>query len=286
MGADAREVGRRQLLIEELEHALADERTIRPETFVVAHGGVCRARVVPARERSGILEHPFVLHYLRLRAMTIASPTATVDALLPLSLLEAVRDVDTPDDDADADYVAELRNKRLGLSDTVYAQIKRYTDAVRKQIRTAEDEAIALAKLIGRRPDAEAVFRAAGRFLAREAYLTLTPLTRRLLRLLPSLLARPMALRRARRIAARYLNGTVDRVGNSLVLRVPISVTLETAPNATGCAYYEAALRELLRLMIGNQGAVEHTRCSARGEGTCEWRAEWRPVEKGEDSDT
>ena len=42
---------------------------------------------------------------------------ATVDALLPLSLLEAVRNVDTPIDQVDTEYVDELRNKRLGLSD-------------------------------------------------------------------------------------------------------------------------------------------------------------------------
>ena len=55
---------------------------------------------------------------------------ATVDALLPLSLLEAVRNVDTPSDQLDAEYVDELRNKRLGLSDTIYAQIKRHSEAV------------------------------------------------------------------------------------------------------------------------------------------------------------
>ena len=48
-----------------------------------------------------------------------------VDALLPLSLLEAVRDVDTPSDQLETEFVDELRNKRFGLSDTVYAQIKR-----------------------------------------------------------------------------------------------------------------------------------------------------------------
>ncbi|HEX7939239.1 MAG TPA: hypothetical protein VF483_09630, partial [Gemmatimonadaceae bacterium] len=90
----------------------------------------------------------------------------TVDALLPLSLLEAVRDVDTPGD-LDQEFVDELRNKRLGLSDTVYLQIKRYTDAVKKRQRTPQDDSIGLARLIGRRPDAESVFRAAGQFLAR-----------------------------------------------------------------------------------------------------------------------
>ena len=200
----------------------------------------------------------------------------TVDALLPLSFLEAVRTVDSPDGDLEAEFVPELRNKRLGLSDTVYAQIRRYTEAIKRNQRAAADEAMALAKLIGRRPDAEAVFRAAGRYLAREAYLTLSTPTRRSLKLLPGLVARPVALRRARGIAERYLNGRITRVGSTLTLEVPKSVTWDSAPRAAGCAYYEAAFRELLRLFAVSGGTVEHVRCVSRGEGSCEWRAEWR----------
>ena len=202
---------------------------------------------------------------------------ATVDPLLPLSLLEAVRTVDTPDQD-EAEFVPELRNKRLGLSDTVYAQIRRFTEAVRRSQRGSFDEAVALARLIGRRPDAEDVFRAAGRYVANQAYETIPVSTRRLMRLLPSLLSRPIALRHVRRIAERYLNGSVTRVGSSIRLTVPESVTLDSAPRQTGCVYYEAALHELLRLMVDGAGAVEHVRCQGRGEGSCEWRAEWRPA--------
>ncbi len=202
---------------------------------------------------------------------------ATVDPLLPLSLLEAVRTVDTPDQD-EAEFVPELRNKRLGLSDTVYAQIRRFTEAVKRNQRGSFDEAVALARLIGRRPDAEDVFRAAGRFIANRSYDTIPASTRRLMRLLPSLLSRPMAMRHIRRIAERYLNGAVARVGGSIMLTVPESVTLDSAPRQTGCVYYESALRELLALMVDGAGAVEHVRCQGRGEGTCEWRAEWRPA--------
>lgn len=202
----------------------------------------------------------------------------TVDALLPLSLLEAVRDVDTPGD-LDSEFVDELRNKRLGLSDTVYLQIKRYADAVRKQQRTAQDESAGLARLIGRRPDAEAVFRAAGRYLAREAYKTINPFTRRLLRLLPGFVARPIALGRSRSLASRYANGSVRRQGGYVLLDVPSSVTLNTAPGSIGCAYYEAMLREILLLLIGSVGSVDHVRCAGRGEGTCEWRADWKTFE-------
>jgi hypothetical protein len=204
--------------------------------------------------------------------------SATVDALLPLSLLEAVKNVDSPDGDLEAEFVPELRNKRLGLSETVYAQIRRYTDAVRRNQRQIADETLALAKLIGRRPDAEDVFRGAGQFLAREAYLTISAPTRRMLRFLPSFLARPIALRQARRIARRYLNGDVRRVGPFVILHVAVSMTVDAAPRSGGCTYYEASFRELLRLLSVSGGAVEHVRCAGRGEGGCEWRAEWRAV--------
>ncbi len=201
---------------------------------------------------------------------------ATVDALLPLSLLEAVRSVDAPHDDQDAEYVPELRNKRLGLSETVYAQIRRYTAAVKKSHRAPQEEAVALARLIGRRADAQEVFASAGRILAQQSLETTSPVTRRVILVLPSLLARPLALREARRIASRYLNGRIRRVGSSLLLEIPDSVTVDSAPHESGCAYYESVLRELVRLLIGGSGAVEHVRCAARGESVCEWRVDWR----------
>jgi predicted hydrocarbon binding protein len=207
--------------------------------------------------------------------------TATVEPLLPLSLLEAVRAVDTPSGEHEAEFVPELRNKRLGLSDTVFAQIRRYTEAVRRNQRPPFDEAVAIAKLVGRRPDAEAVFREGGRIFARQAYGALSPVTRRLMLSLPSLLSRRIALRHARRIAARYATGRLRRVGSTILLEVERSVTLDTAPRLGGCTFYESALGELMKQLVGGVGAVEHVRCAGRGEGVCEWRAEWRPIGKG-----
>lgn len=201
----------------------------------------------------------------------------TVDPLLPLSFLEAVRNVDTPVEDFEAELVSDLRNKRLGLSDTIYNQIKRFADAVKRGQRTSHDEATGLAKLLGRRPDAEAVFRAAGRHLAAESYRTINAASRRFMLVMPSLLSRPIALRSTRRLARRYLSGRISRVGAMIYLEVPNPVTLDAAPRSTGCTYYEAGLKELLRLMVNSGGAVEHVRCASRGEGMCQWRAEWKP---------
>jgi len=204
--------------------------------------------------------------------------SATVDPLVPLVLLDAVRAVDLPDGDLEAEFVDELRTKRFGLSDTVRAQIRRYEDAVRRGQRLPFDEAAGIAKLIGRRPDAEAVFREAGRRLARQTYGRISAPLRTLIRSLPTLLARPLALAKVRGIGTRFLGGTVRRVGATILLEVQASVTLDAAPRQAGCAFYEAILRELMQLLVGGVGAVEHVRCAGRGERTCEWRAEWRGI--------
>lgn len=203
---------------------------------------------------------------------------ATVNALLPLSFLEAVRRVDAPDDDLDAELVLDLRNKRFGLSDTVYAQIQRYTEATRRDQRTVHEEAAGIARLLGRRPDAEAVFCAAGRYLAAEAHAAIPTPTRRLIAALPALLARPIALRQLRATARRFLDGSVRRVGAFVTLEVTRPVTRDSAPRHAGCAFYEAAFRELLRRLAVSGGAVEHVRCAERGDELCEWRAEWRAI--------
>lgn len=202
----------------------------------------------------------------------------TLDALIPLSFLEAVRSVDSPDGDLEAEFVAELRTKRFGLSETVYAQIRRYSEAVKRNVRSAQEEAVALATLIGRRPDAEAVFRAAGRYVARETFQRIPLPVRQTIALFPSLIARPMALKQTRRIAERYWNGTIRRSGGHLLLEVAASVTVESAPQSLGCTYYEESLHELLRLFGAASGRVDHVRCSARGEGRCEWRVDWRAI--------
>jgi len=202
--------------------------------------------------------------------------SSTVDPLIPLTLLEAVRLVDRPDDTLEAEFVEELKVKRFGSSDTVHAQIGRYVDAVKRGQRPAFEEAAGIARLIGRRPDAEAVFREAGRGLARRTYDRVSLPTRRLVRVLPAMIARPMALGQIKRVAERCLAGEVRRVGSSVHLEVRASVTLDAAPKLAGCTYYESVLRELMQRLVDGVGAVEHVRCASRGEGTCEWRAQWR----------
>lgn len=200
----------------------------------------------------------------------------TVNARVPLSLLEAIRRLDTPLDQSETEYVAELRNKRFGLSDTVYTQIRRYADALKRGQAIPFAEAEGLGTLIGRRPDADELFRNAGSILAEDIYRAMSGVRRGTLHFLPGFLSRPMALRQLTMIADRYLGGTLERSGSFLSLKVPESVTVKGSPKSGGCVFYETALQELLRLLAGMSGPVEHVHCLQRGEPDCEWRAEWR----------
>jgi selenocysteine lyase/cysteine desulfurase len=205
----------------------------------------------------------------------------TVNAIVPLSLLEAVRSVDIPEGD-DVEYVQEHRNKRLGLSDTVIAQIRRYKDAMKRNQAIAVHEASGIARLIGRRADAEGIFVRAGTLVASRMYQMISATTRQIIHLLPGFLARPLAFRQLRKAAEKYFGASVRRVGASIVFGVKDSVTFGSAPRAIGCLYYESALREMLKLLVNGGGMIDHVHCREKGDDSCEWRAEWRAIRTGE----
>lgn len=199
-----------------------------------------------------------------------------LDARLPLALLEAVKLIDTPEAELDAELVHELRNKRFGLSDTVYQQIRRYNDNVKRQQRVPFDEVLALSRLIGRRPDADIAFREAGRRWARAAIATVGATQRNAGTSMPALIGRPIALRVLRRVFKRFMDGVLVRNGTALVLDIRAPVSADAAPRAAGCGLYEAAFREALHVLAGVDGAVEHVMCRSRGDAHCQWRADWR----------
>lgn len=202
-----------------------------------------------------------------------------VNALVPLSLLEAVRSVDIPEgDDVEVEYVQEHRNKRLGLSETVIAQIGRYKDAMKRGQPIAVNEPAGIARLIARRADANEIFVRAGTLLATRMYKMIPSSTRQIIHLLPGFVVRPLAFRQLRKAGAKYFAAEVRRVGASIVVAVREPVTAGGTPKGSGCVYYESAVREMLRLLVNGGGMVDHVHCLDRGEDVCEWRAEWRAV--------
>ena len=55
-----------------------------------------------------------------------------VHSIVPLAVLEAVRNLDTPVEDGLSEFAEELLSKRLGLSATVAMQLREYEGMVRR----------------------------------------------------------------------------------------------------------------------------------------------------------
>ncbi len=198
-------------------------------------------------------------------------------ALLPLALLEAVQNIDTPVDDGLGALDSELATKRLGLSSTVAAQVARYRQAVEQGGDVPAPEGLAVFRLVGRRPDADLVFADAGRRAARYAARRQGAGTRALRAILPGRLGRGAALRSAAGLGRRWLLADLRIVEGMARCEMIDTPALQARDDGTACRFYTAALAELLRLVAGFEGALTHDACRGRGDRSCRWRA--APVE-------
>jgi hypothetical protein len=194
-------------------------------------------------------------------------------AIIPLSLLEAMRNLDTPVEDGLDELAEELVTKRLGLSLTVAAQIERYRIAARREDRVADDEVVAVFRLVSRRSDAELVYADAGRRTARYAARQVHPLRRGLLRVAPGRLQHRIGLTAAARVASRLLHATLRPHGESARVEMRESLATRAQAAGLGCRFYGAAFAELLRVLCGFEGAMIHEGCQGRGDSTCRWSA-------------
>jgi hypothetical protein len=206
-----------------------------------------------------------------------APPRAGVPALLPLSLLEALRALDVPQPDTLDEPHGDLAAKRLGLSRTVEAEIERLRRRALAGEAVPGQEFAALQRLVSRRPDAALVFTDAGRRAARRALERRSAPSRALRRILPGTWGRRFGLQ----VAARIARGTfgVGLEGNAgratrAVLHGALAVVSEPG---SACSFIGAALAELLRQLAGFDGAMVHTNCRKRGSAECAWSATTAP---------
>jgi len=198
------------------------------------------------------------------------STPAPVPALIPLSLLEAIRNLDTPVEDGLEELAGEMAVRRLGLSPTVAAQIQRYRSAAERDGTVDPDEAISVLRLVGRRPDAPLVFADAGRRAARYATRAQRPAWT-MARAPTGGLSLRLALRAVTRVARRTFGGELrsGADGSEFTMREPLSIT--ALPDGSACAFYGAAYGELLRRLADFEGAMLHERCRSRGDPGCVW---------------
>jgi hypothetical protein len=200
-----------------------------------------------------------------------AVPSDNVHAVIPLGLLEAMRNLDTPIDDGLAELAQEMVSKRLGLSSTVALQIERYREAAERDESIALDEAVSVFRLVSRRPDAQLVFADAGRRSARLAARKAAGSVA--IRLSPRPIRRRLGIRSSRRVARRVFWADLTPLGPLAEVRLSDSLATRAGAEGDGCYFYGAVFAELLRLLAGFEGAMLHDHCRARGDSTCYWRA-------------
>ncbi len=201
-------------------------------------------------------------------------PKPSVPALIPLSLLEALRNLDTPVEDGMDELAEEIVVRRLGLSPTVAAQIQRYRQSAERGGRVDTDEVLSVLRLVGRRPDAALVFADAGRRAARYAARSRGRSSRTLARMSPRGVARRIAMRSVIRLVRTYFDGEVSDRAPEVEFRMGAPLSIVALPGGEACLFYGSVYLELLRGLTGFEGALLHQSCLARGQEACVWRTE------------
>ena len=198
---------------------------------------------------------------------------AAVPALLPLSLLEAIRNLDTPVEDGLDELAEEIVVRRLGLSPTVAAQIQRYRAVAEREGTVELDEVVSVLRLVSRRPDASLVFADAGRRAARHAVRSRGRSARTFARVSPTALGRRVSLRAAARLARQVFGGELKAPAHGTEVRMADPLSILAVPDGAACTFYGSAYGELLRCLTAFEGAMLHERCRARGDDACVWRS-------------
>jgi hypothetical protein len=202
--------------------------------------------------------------------------TPSVSPLFPLLLLETMRDRDRPEEVLEDEDISLSMPRRLGLSEVVRMQIRRFEEEVRHRRPQISSQVEDLCRLVIRRPDAEEIFTDAGRRVAERYWHEKGGALRRVARFLP----RAMALRTAQRAARRMFRDLVGPTRFSVTrrpvqLRIDQALTVRADPGGAACAFYAGAFVGLLELYTGRRYRVLHPHCGTRRpEGACEWEVE------------
>jgi predicted hydrocarbon binding protein len=197
---------------------------------------------------------------------------STITPLFPLLVLETMRDMDRPEEVLEDEDLSTSMPRRLGLSDVVGRQIYRLQEEVRRRRPQPARQAEDLIRLMIRRPDAERIFREAGRRMAIREWEERAPPLRGAVRWLPRRLGMIAAVRAARRLFQQIVGaGTLRIQHRPLQMRIDGSFAARVDPGGSACAFYSGALEQLLTFYTQREYRALHAHCEARGDDYCEW---------------
>jgi predicted hydrocarbon binding protein len=192
--------------------------------------------------------------------------------LFPLLVLQTMRDLDRPEEVLEDEDLTVSLPRRLGLSDVVGRQIYRLQEEVRRRRPQPAAEVEDLIRLVIRRPDAEQIFREAGRRIAVDAWENRPRPMRGVVGWLPRRLALVTASRAAKRLFRQIVGDGKLRIRrHPFQMKIEGSFAARVDPSGSACAFYSGALEQLLTAHMGREYLALHPRCQARGDESCEW---------------
>ncbi len=189
-----------------------------------------------------------------------------IAAVVALTLLEVIRSQDRPDEILQDEDPTITMPRRLGLSDVIDTQIRRYREAARRRQRVTENEIGDLFALVVRRPDAREVFFEAGRLLTGK--LPRRPKAGRLKRRL----ARASAKRRVRKRLKVLFGQRVGSFGQGpFVLEGRDLMFARTTPRGEACELISGLCQGIADGYDAGPVLLVHNACQARGDAGCRW---------------
>jgi hypothetical protein len=197
----------------------------------------------------------------------------TVPAALPLTLLEAVRSHDRPEEVLEDENLTASLPRRFGLTDVVDTQIRQFEAAQRAGRNVRLDDVANLMRLVLRRPDAAAIMRDTGRRFAEWDFDRRNGLLRALTPKLPQRLAHVAAARAIRR-TLKLLNAgaAIEVTRQPFHVRVHGCTFARIDAEGGACALLTGLLQEHIRRYLHTDAPVVHGVCAAKGAAAdCEW---------------
>ena len=186
-------------------------------------------------------------------------------AQVALSLLEALRSVDSPGELLENEVVARTIPRRFGLSEVVERQIELYREYSRQGRKLSDEELADFTRLVKKRPDAAKVFFEMGIRLAEEHMPGRKWWLPRV--------ARFLLVRRATRRTLRKLFG--QRVGGfvsgAFSLEVSVSPLVQLDPAGDACALVTGFCQRAVAKGVGGDLTVVKQSCETRGDRSCRW---------------
>lgn len=191
-----------------------------------------------------------------------------VAAQVALSLLEALRTVDSPGEKLENEVVARTIPRRLGLSEVVERQIELYREHARRGRKLSDEEMAAFTRLVKKRPDARKVFFEMGVKLAEEHMPARKWWQPRVLRFR---MVRRATARTLRKLFGQRVGGFVS---GTFSLEVSVSPLVQLDASGDACALVTGFCQRAVRKGVGGDLKVVKLSCETQGDRVCKWSLE------------